>query len=140
MAAYAVHELVVEIDTGSETFVSIAGLETADITINGEVKDWTELGLGGWKSRKLTGKDMEISFSGKRIEGDTGNDYIAGLVDEVTGSVESTVKVTWLNGDILSMPCVIDISTYGGGNSTDVGALEFTALSNGKPTFTGFSA
>jgi predicted secreted protein len=140
MAAYAVHELTIEVDKGSSSFVSIAGLETADININGEVKDWNDLGNGGWKSRLLTGKDIEVSLSGKRVEGDAGNDYISMLVDEVTTGATSTLKITWPNGDILSMPCVIDVSTYGGGNTTDVGNLEFSCLSNGKPTFTGFSA
>ena len=140
MAAYAVHELTVQIDTGSASFVSIAGLETLDLSVNGEVKDWSELGNGGWKSRLLTGKDIEASFSGKRIEGDAGNDYIATLIDEVTTGANSTIQITWPNGDVLSMPCVVDVSTYGGGNTTDVGALEFSCLSNGQPTFTGFSA
>ena len=140
MAAYAVHELTVEIDTGSSTFVSVAGLETADISINGEVKDWNEQGNGGWKSRLLTGKDIEVALSGKRVEGDTGNDYIATLVDEVTTGATSTLKITWPNGDILQMACVVDVGSYGGGNTTDVGVLEFSCLSNGQPTFTGFSA
>lgn len=141
MAAYAVHELTVAINNTGETYSAIAGLETVDITVNGEVQEWTELNNGGWKSRLLTGKDLEFSFSGKRIEGDTGNDYITSLVDEITTGANSSVKITWPNGDILTVPCVVNVTSYGGGGSLDVGALEFSCLSNGQPTFSGnFSA
>jgi len=141
MAAYAVHELTVEINNTGETYVAIGGLESVAININGEVRDWNEFGYDGWKSRLLTGKDIELAFSGKRIEGDTGNDYITSLVDEIGTGANTNIRITWPNGDILSMACVVNVTSYGGGASLDVGQLEFSCLSNRVPTFTGdFSA
>lgn len=40
------------------------------------------------------------------------------------------------NGDKLTFDCVVSVTAIGGGDSTNVAALEFDVMSHGKPTYT----
>lgn len=138
MAVYAVHEVTVQIDTtplAVPTLAEITDLESVELTINNEVQDWTSLDKGGWKSRLITGKDLELSFSGKRNTGDTGNDYVAGLADKMSTDLETTITLTIPGGETVTIPGTVEVTSIYGGESLDVGMLEFNFLSNGAPTF-----
>lgn len=137
MAVYAVHELTVEIDTtpeATETYAVIKDVETVDVAVDGNVEEWTPLDTAGFINRLRTGTGMSLTFTGKRNEGDTGNDYVSGLKFAVGTSANTTIKVTTPGSEVLTIPCVIDVNSILGGDSTAVGALEFTALSNGTIT------
>ena len=47
----------------------------------------------------------------------------------------SILTNTFPDGGKLTMPCVINVTSLGG-NATSVGELQWTALSDGKPTYT----
>ena len=66
-------------EAGEENKKTIADMETFQPKINGNVVEWDAIDQKGWKRRLMTGKDLSISFKGKRNIGDAGNDYIAGL-------------------------------------------------------------
>lgn len=86
--------------------------------------------------RMVTGKSITISVSGKRNVGDAGNDYVAGLALEVGSDCETTVTWNFPSGAKLVVPCVVNVTEWGAGDSRSVAPLAFDIQSNGKPTFT----
>lgn len=117
------------------TFVSIADMESFSVSFDDNVEEWTPMTTGGWTRRLKTGKGMTISINGKRNIGDAGNDYVAGMKFKTGAACNSELKWTFPNGDIVTIPCVINVSSAGG-DSTGVEPLEFECLSDGEPTFT----
>lgn len=121
-------------EAGEENKKTIADMETFQPKINGNVVEWDAIDQKGWKRRLMTGKDLSISFKGKRNIGDAGNDYIAGLALKNGTDVNSILDWTFPDGTIVSIPCVVNVTLCGGGESNDADGLEFEILSDGKPT------
>lgn len=147
MAAFSgvfpVNEVEFKIDTASDTersktpsYATIADMESASIAIDTGVETWTPLETEGWQRALATAKSATISMSGKRNIGDTGNDYIAGKLLKNGQSCNSTYQITFPNGDTLEVPCVIQVKSLVGADSTNVAPLEFDLISDGKPTYT----
>lgn len=140
---YPVYENQFEINTsgrGSDgTFVAIADMETFSVSFDNSVEEWTPMDQDGWVRRLMTGKGITISLNGKRNIGDAGNDYVAGMKFKNGQACNSELKWTFPNGDIVTIPCVINV-TEGGGDSTNVEPMSFECLSDGKPTFAGAGA
>ena len=137
---FPVHGIDIKVSTKGVTelesdMVTIAELETFSISVDGVVQEWSPLEQKGWKRRLMTGKSISVTCNGKRNVGDPGNDYIAGLMDKTGQEATTTFSITFPNGDIFKMNCVIDIKEYIGGESTDVAPLSFDALSDGKPSY-----
>lgn len=117
------------------TFVSIADMESFSVSFDDNVEEWTPMTTEGWVRRLKTGKGITISLNGKRNVGDAGNDYVAGLAWKSGQECNSTLKWNFPNGDSVTIPCVINVTSVGG-DSTNVEPLEWECLSDGKPTFT----
>ena len=64
------------------------------------------------------------------------NDYIAGLAWKFGQDVMTKFEWTMVSGAKLSGDVVINVTTPGGGDSTNVDTLEFEAVFYGKPTYT----
>lgn len=120
----------------SANMKTIKDLENFSVSFNNNIEEWTPMDTEGWKRRMQTGKDFSISFTGKRCVGDAGNDYIAGLAFKTAQAVETSFEWTFPDGTIIAFACLISVTNVGGGDSTNVGALEFEVMSNGKPTVT----
>lgn len=142
---YPVYENQFEINTAGRsgttagTFAAIADMESFSVSFDDNVEEWTPMTTEGWVRRLKTGKGMTISLSGKRNIGDAGNDYVAGMKFKSGAACNSELKWTFPNGDVVLVPCVINV-TSAGGDSTGVEPLEFECLSDGAPTFTEASA
>ena len=111
-------------------------LENFSPSIDGTVEEWYAMDAGGWAKSAMTGKKLSFSFKGKRSVGDVGNDYIAGLAWKFGQDVMTKFEWTMVSGAKLSSDVVINVTTPGGGDSTNVDTLEFEATVYGKPTFT----
>lgn len=122
-----------------EPTATIAEMENFSVAMDGNVEEWTPMESEGWVHRLMTGKGFSITLSGKRSIGDTGNDYVAGLAWK-TG-VDCNSKFAWEfpSGATLTFDCVVNVTTPGGGDSTNVDALEFEVMSNGKPEYSAAS-
>lgn len=116
--------------------VTIADLETFSPSIDGTVEEWTPMNTEGWVRALMTGKKLTVSLSGKRNEGDAGNDYVAGLAWKDGLDCSTKAEWTFPSGAKLSFNCVVNVTTPGGGDSTNVDGLEFELICDGKPTFT----
>jgi hypothetical protein len=141
MGVFPVHNNVFKINTKGRTgtstdLVIIKDLETFEPSIDSKTESWNPLDAEGWARNAVTGKSMSFSFKGKRQYGDPGNDYVAGLILATGQGVESELEWTLSSGAKLTMDCVIDLKTPAGGDSTNIDALEFDVLSDGKPTYT----
>lgn len=116
-------------------FVTIADVETFELGFDNGVEEWYPMGSEGWVARLLTAKSITLSLSGKRNYGDAGNDYVASKSMVSGQSANSIVQMVFPNSDTLELPCVINVTACGGGDSTGVGALEAEYMSDGKPTY-----
>lgn len=119
--------------TGNSSTV-VKDAESLSISIDGNVEEWDAMDAAGWKRRLMTAKSLSISMGGKRNYGDPGNDYVAGLFMKMGQDCNSIFTVTFPNGDKLVMPCVINVTSLGG-DATAADAMEWEALSDGKPEY-----
>ena len=116
--------------------VSIAEMESFSISIDGNVEEWKPMESAGWTKRMTTGKSLTISLSGKHCPSDAGNAYIAGLAWKSGTDCDTKFEWDFPNGDKLEFDAVVNVTNIGGGDSTNVAALEFDVMSHGKPTYT----
>lgn len=116
-------------------FVPIADMESFSVSYDNTVEEWTPMTTDGWMRRLMTGKSVTISLSGKRNIGDEGNDYVASMAFKTGQAAETVLQWEFPDGTVVSIPVVVSV-TADGGDSTAVNALEFDAMSNGKPTIT----
>ena len=115
--------------------VSIAEMESFSISIDGNVEEWKPMESAGWTKRMTTGKSLTISLSGKHCPSDAGNAYIAGLAWKSGTDCDTKFEWDFPNGDKLEFDAVVNVTNIGGGDSTNVAALEFDVMSHGKPTY-----
>ena len=116
--------------------VVIADLETFSPSFDNNIEEWTPMDTEGWIRRLMTGKGFSIDLSGKRNVGDKGNDYVANLAFKTGQDTETKFEWEFPSGAKVEFDCIVNVSNVSGGDSTNVGALEFTVMSNGKPKFT----
>ena len=136
---FPVYNMKIKISTDggtTEPSVDIADLETMGISIEGNVETWTPFGSDGWGRALMTGKSFSIEFTGKRHIGDPGNDYIAETAWKDGLDCSTKMSIEFPDGATLVFACVLNVTNVGGGDSTNVGPLEFTAQNDGKPTWT----
>jgi len=117
------------------TSTVVKDAESLAIAIDGNIEEWNPMDMAGWVRRLITSKSLTISMGGKRNYGDPGNDYVAGLAWKNGQDCNSIFTVTFPNGDKLVFDCVINVTSMAG-DSTAIDALEWEALSDGKPTYT----
>lgn len=115
---------------------TIADMESFSVSIDGNVEEWSSFEDEGWMDRLVTGKSITISVSGKRNVGDAGNDYVAGLALETGRNCNTTFVWNFPSGAKLVMPCAVNVTEWGSGESRQVAPLAFDVMSRGKPTFT----
>ncbi len=136
-----VYDLDFAIGTKGETSAendmkSIADMENFSMSITSDSQEWYPMDAKGWRRLLVTAKAITISLSGKRNYGDDGNDYVASLALKNGRSCCSKLKLTFPNEDTLEMKCVLKVTNWVGGASTDVQPLEFDLESDGEPIFT----
>lgn len=119
-----------------ENVVPIADMESFSVSIDGNVEEWSPFDMEGWMRRLVTGKSLTISVSGKRHIGDAGNDYIENIAMKTGQDCNTTIVWNFPSGAKLVVPCVINVTEWGSGESRTVAPLAFDAMSDGKPTFT----
>ena len=115
---------------------TIAEMENFSVAIDGNTVEWSPFEMEGWLRRLNTGKSFSITMSGKRCPGDAGNDYVESISFMTGRSCSTKFEWEFPSGAKLTFNCVINVTNLGGGESRDVGPLEFEVLSDGKPTFT----
>ena len=114
----------------SETgdMVMPADLENFSPTIDGTTEEWYAMDAEGWAKSAMTGKKLSFSFKGKRSVG--------GLAWKFGQDVMTKFEWEMVSGAKLACDVVVNVTTPGGGDTTNIDALEFEVTCYGKPTFT----
>lgn len=123
-------------ESTDEQMVMPSDLENFAPSIDGQVEEWFAMDAEGWAKAAMTGKKLSFSFKGKRSVGDTGNDYIAGLAWKFGQDVMTKFEWEMVSGAKLSCKVVVNVTTPGGGDTTNIDTLEFEVICYGKPDFT----
>lgn len=119
-----------------EQMIMPADLENFAPSIDGTVEEWYAMDAAGWAKAAMTGKKLSFSFKGKRSVGDAGNDYISGLAWKFGQDVMTKFEWEMVSGAKLACDVVVNVTTPGGGDTTNIDSLEFEVTSYGKPEFT----
>ena len=137
---YPCYENQFKVNTGegsTQTWSTIADMETFSVSIDNGVEEWVPFEQEGWTRRLMTAKSITLTVNGKRNIGDTGNDYVAGLFMNSGQAAQGDFQWTFPDGGVLQFnDAVVNITNMGAGDSTAVAPLEFEIMSNGKPTYT----
>ena len=122
--------------SGTWTYSKLCkGIESMEFNINEQNQQYFFLCGEGFAANEVTGAAPELSISGRRIVGDTAQDYIAGKQFALGDDRKSSVKIT-AEGKVITCDCTIgDVVSFGGA-TTDVNAFNCTIRFNGKPTVT----
>jgi hypothetical protein len=89
----------------------------------------------GFAHNETTGAAPQINCSGRRIVGDTAQDYIAGKQFALGADRNTSVKVIAEGKQIVCDATIGDLTTFGG-QTLDVNAFSCTLYLNGKPVVT----
>lgn len=111
------------------------GIESMQFAENEQNQQYFFLCGEGFAHNETTGAAPELVITGRRIAGDTAQDYIAGLQFELGSDRNSSVKII-AEGKQMICDCTVGAITTFGGNTTDVNAFGCTLRFNGKPTVT----
>lgn len=124
------------LESTDEQMAMPADLENFSPAIDGTVEEWYAMDAEGWAKAAMTGKKLSFSFKGKRSVGDPGNDYIAGLAWKFGQGVMTKFEWEMVSGAKLACDVVVNVTTPGGGDTTNIDTLEFEVIGYGKPVFT----
>ena len=111
------------------------GIESMEFNENEQNQQYFFLCGEGFAHNEVTGSAPELVISGRRINGDTAQDYIVSKQFALGTDRNSSVKVT-AEGKVITCDCTIGAITSFGGATTDVNAFGCTIRFNGKPTVT----
>ena len=115
------------------------GIESMNFAENAQNQQYFFLCGEGFAHNEVTGAAPELVIAGRRIAGNTAQDYIAGLQFKLGSERNSSVRIT-AEGKEITCKCTIGNITSFGGNTLDVNAFGCTIRFNGKPTVTNASA
>lgn len=122
--------------SGTWTYAKLcAGIESMEFNENEQNQQYFFLCGEGFAHNETTGAAPELVISGRRIVGDTAQDYIAGLQYELGSDRNTSVKIVAEGKQIICGATVGAITTFGG-STLDVNAFGCTIRFNGKPTVT----
>lgn len=111
------------------------GIEDMSFASNEQNQQYFFLCGEGFADNEVTGAAPELKISGRRIVGDTAQDYIAGKQFAIGTERNSSIKIT-AEGKVITCNCSIGDVVSFGGKTLDVNAFGCTIRFNGKPTVT----
>ena len=121
---------------GTWTYAKLCqGIESMEFNENEQNQQYFFLCGEGFAHNEVTGSAPELVVSGRRIVGDTAQDFIAGLQFGLGTERNSSVKIV-AEGKQIICDCTIGAITSFGGSTLDVNAFGCTIRFNGKPTVT----
>lgn len=111
------------------------GIESVTPNINEQNQQYFFVCGQGGANNEVTGIAPVYSFSGRRIVGDTAQDYIDSLKYALGDNRKSSLKIV-VNGETIVADCTIANIVSFGGSTLDVNQFSFDAMINGIPTVT----
>lgn len=111
------------------------GIESMEFTPNEQNQQYFFLCGEGFADNEATGAAPEVSCSGRRIVGDTAQDYIVSKQFTLGDDRKTSVKIT-AEGFVITCEATIGDVTSFGGSTLDANAFACTLRLNGEPTIT----
>lgn len=111
------------------------GIESMEFNSNEQNQQYFFLCGQGFAHNETTGAAPELVISGRRIAGDTAQDYIVSKQFALGTDRNTAVKIV-AEGQIITCEATIGSVTSFGGGTLDVNAFGCTIRFNGKPTVT----
>lgn len=122
--------------SGTWTYAKLcAGIEGMDFAENEQNQQYFFLCGEGFADNETTGSAPELVITGRRIVGDTAQDYIASKQFALGDARKTSCKII-SGGKQIICDCTIGAITSFGGQTLDVNAFGCTIRFNGKPTVT----
>lgn len=122
--------------SGTWTYAKLCeGIESMEFNENEQNQQYFFLCGNGFAHNEVTGAAPELVVSGRRIVGNTAQDYIAGLQYKLGSERNTSVKIIAEGKQIICDATVGAITTFGG-STLDVNAFGCTIRFNGEPTVT----
>lgn len=119
---------------GTWTYAKLCeGIESMEFNENEQNQQYFFLCGNGFAHNEVTGAAPELVVSGRRIVGNTAQDYIAGLQYKLGSERNTSVKIIAEGKQIICDATVGAITTFGG-STLDVNAFGCTIRFNGEPT------
>ena len=113
-----------------------AGIESMTFNSNEQDQTYYFLCGNGFAHHEVTGAAPELQISGRRVAGDTAQDYIVGKQFALGTDRNSSVRITTAEGKYITCPVSIGDVVSFGGNTLDVNSFSCTLRFNGTPTVT----
>ena len=111
------------------------GIESMEFNSNEQNQQFFFLCGQGFAHNETTGAAPELSISGRRIAGNTAQDFIASKQFALGTDRNTSVKIIAEGQQIVCDATIGDVRTFGG-QTLDVNVFECTLRFNGKPTVT----
>lgn len=122
--------------SGTWTYSKLcAGIESMEFNENEQNQQYFFLCGEGFAHNETTGSAPELVISGRRIVGDTAQDYIVGKQFALGTDRNTSVKIIAEGKQIICDATIGAITSFGG-STLDVNAFGCTIRFNGKPTVT----
>lgn len=115
------------------------GIESVEPSVNEQNQQYFFMCGNGGAMNEVTGIAPEYQVSGRRIVGNTAQDYIAGLRYSLGDNRKSSFKVVAGGNTIIADCTITDIVDFGGA-TTDNEPFSCTIRINGIPTVTANSS
>lgn len=109
------------------------GIESMEFSPNEQNQQYFFLCGGGFAHNEVTGAAPQITVSGRRIAGDTAQDYIVGKQFALGDDRKTSVKIVAEGKQIICDATIGDVTSFGG-QTLDVNAFGCTIYFNGTPT------
>lgn len=142
MALLPVYRCEVSVETSSGTYSTLNGIENVSESVGRIINTYHFLADGGMARSHATGAAPSFTFTGRRIPGDTAQDFIFGKKYSFAEDAEFGLKIvvttdpsttpattTTITADVTLADC----QEYSGA-TTDDSAISITLNINGTPT------
>ena len=125
-----------EYSSSSWTYAKLCkGIESMEFTSGEQNQQYFFLCGEGFAHNEVTGAAPQITVSGRRIAGDTAQDFIASKQFALGTDRNTSVKIIAEGQQIVCDATIGDVTSFGG-QTLDVNSFGCTIYFNGKPTIT----
>ena len=111
------------------------GIESVSFAPNEQNQQYFFLCGNGFAHNEVTGGAPTLTITGRRIAGDTAQDYIAGKQFALGADRNTSVKIIAEGKQIVCDATIGEVTSFGG-NTLDVNSFGCTIYLNGQPTVT----
>lgn len=136
---YGIEASIDTSSTGTAVYSALAdGIDNLAEALNEVVQNYSFMKDSGFGSAEVTGMAPTVTLTGRRVLGDTAQDFIFSKKYKTGADRKSTLKLEWTDGadtaKSLTVPVTITKIQEYSGATTDNSAISIELAFNGAPT------